>query len=318
MKRQSKTVSEESIVLTAYAMNLFLLFSIALSYDNWNAKAVFKTIYTECSQNYLRLAMLLIPAAQVTLQTKLKLFALSRIDAPIFDLTSQLKIVTTGLFSLFILKHRLRLVQWVSILLLLLGVSLIHFGGNPRRFLELDEPTAEGLIAVACICIISGLSAALCEKLNQNVRNIWTSNMLINLMGLLLSFFIRSMTILSRMIGKDSNPTGDKPEMRFFEGFDTYVWGVIIIGNISSLLVVLILKEGDSILKCFSNSSSIIFTCLISICFFSTELTKEKMGGALIIIFSLLLYSFDSYRDSRASKAKERYQGEDKRKEKGD
>ena len=190
--------------------------------------------------------------------------------------------------------------------------------GNPRIFLELDEPTAGGLIAVACICIISGLSAALCEKLNQNVRNIWTSSMLINLMGLLLSFFIRSTTILSRMIGKDLNPTGDKPEMRFFEGFDAYVWAVIIIGNISSLLIVLILKEGDSILKCFSKSSSIILTCLISICFFNMELTKEKMGGALIIIFSLLLYSFDSYLASCASQDKERYQAEDKHKEKED
>ncbi|KAK2717990.1 UDP-N-acetylglucosamine transporter-like [Artemia franciscana] len=318
MRRQSKTVSEESVVLTEDTMMLFLCFFLALSYENWNAKTVFKTIYTECSQNYLRLAMLLIPAAQVMLQTKLKLFALSRIDAPIFDLTSQLKIVTTGLFSLLILKHRLRQVQWVSILLLLLGVSLIHFGGNPRRILELDGAAAEGLIAVACICIISGLSAALSEKLNQSARNAWTSNMLINFMGLLLSLFIRSMTILSRMIGKDSNPTGDIPEMRFFEGFDAYVWAVIIIGNISSLLIVLILKEGDSILKCFSNSSSIILTCLISICFFSTELTKEVMGGALIIIFSLLLYSFDSYLASRASKDKERYQAEDKRKQKED
>jgi solute carrier family 35 (UDP-sugar transporter), member A1/2/3 len=70
---------------------------------------------------------LAIPAMAYTIQTFLLYVAIENLDAATFMVTYQLKILTTAFFTVLILKRRLSLWQWISLLILVVGVATVQF-----------------------------------------------------------------------------------------------------------------------------------------------------------------------------------------------
>jgi UDP-sugar transporter A1/2/3 len=69
---------------------------------------------------------LLIPAGLYTLQNNLLFVALSNLDAATYQVTYQLKILTTALFSVLMLGKKLDSIKWISLVLLMMGVSFVQ------------------------------------------------------------------------------------------------------------------------------------------------------------------------------------------------
>ena len=69
---------------------------------------------------------LAIPAALYTLQNSLQYVAVSNLDAATFQVTYQLKILTTAIFSVLMLGRVLSARKWFSLVLLIVGVSIIQ------------------------------------------------------------------------------------------------------------------------------------------------------------------------------------------------
>lgn len=67
---------------------------------------------------------LIFPALVYTFQNNLQFVALSNIPATEFQLLSQGKTLTTAMFSVFFLGTRLSRVQWMALMLLVIGVAL--------------------------------------------------------------------------------------------------------------------------------------------------------------------------------------------------
>ena len=67
-----------------------------------------------------------VPAFLFYLQNILVFFALGYINAATFQLLSQLKILTTAIISILILKTKIDLRKWVSLILLVVGVWIIE------------------------------------------------------------------------------------------------------------------------------------------------------------------------------------------------
>ncbi|THV94080.1 nucleotide-sugar transporter, partial [Aureobasidium pullulans] len=76
---------------------------------------------------------LAIPAMLYTLQNSLQYVAVSNLDAATFQITYQLKILTTAIFSITMLGHTLGLRKWSSLLLLIVGVAIVQIpaGSDP-------------------------------------------------------------------------------------------------------------------------------------------------------------------------------------------
>jgi solute carrier family 35 (UDP-sugar transporter), member A1/2/3 len=67
-----------------------------------------------------------VPALLYVVQNNLLYFAVSRLEPAVFQITYQLKIATTALFSVIMLKRTLTRAQWAGVGLLLPGVCLVQ------------------------------------------------------------------------------------------------------------------------------------------------------------------------------------------------
>ena len=73
-----------------------------------------------------------VPALLYVVQNNLLFFALSKLDAATYQVTYQLKILTTAFFSVTMLNKRLDRIKWISLLLLTAGVALVQLPKDTR------------------------------------------------------------------------------------------------------------------------------------------------------------------------------------------
>ena len=69
---------------------------------------------------------LLIPSSLYTIQNNLVITALSNLDAPTFQISYQIKIITTAVFSVLVLRKHINCMQWLALLILMLGVVFVQ------------------------------------------------------------------------------------------------------------------------------------------------------------------------------------------------
>ena len=74
---------------------------------------------------------LAIPAMLFTLQSSLHYLAISNLDVATFQVTDQLKILTTAVFSVLLLGRTLNAKKWLSLVLLMLGVAIVQIPAGP-------------------------------------------------------------------------------------------------------------------------------------------------------------------------------------------
>ncbi|PSN73523.1 nucleotide-sugar transporter [Corynespora cassiicola Philippines] len=131
---------------TSVFLNEVIKLSISLSmalYDlstklppNTTALALFQNLFSAVfTDESWKLA---IPAALYTLQNTLQYVAVSNLDAATFQVTYQLKILTTAIFSVMLLGRSLSSRRWLSLLLLVLGVSIVQFPQHASEPTGLD------------------------------------------------------------------------------------------------------------------------------------------------------------------------------------
>ena len=109
----------------------------------------------------------MVPAAIYNCQQMLEFVALSRLEAPVFSIIVQTKLLTTALFSVILLRRRLGQAQVIALVLLMVGVVLAQMkDGKENSILSAasgGEGAALGVVATLGIATLSGFAAVYTE-----------------------------------------------------------------------------------------------------------------------------------------------------------
>ncbi|XP_076447447.1 UDP-N-acetylglucosamine transporter-like [Babylonia areolata] len=226
-----------------------------------------------------------LPSLMFVIQNNLIFVAVSNLEAATFQVTYQLKILTTAVFSVVLLGKRLSRLQWVALVLLFTGVSIIQVQSTSSQTQASSSPTAQspvlGLAAVIACCCLSGFANVFFEMLLKGGKqSVWVRNIQLGSSG----------TILGAL-AVWVHDGGKIRDQGFFYGYDSLVWGVVCMQSVGGLLVAAVIKYADNILKGFSTAGSILLSCLASVYIFDFQVTKEFVAGTTLVILAVYLYS---------------------------
>lgn len=76
-----------------------------------------------------------------------------------------------------------------------------------------------------------------------------------------------------------------------FHGFTTLIWISTVIDSIGGLLVGIVIKYADTIVKGFASSISIILSCIVATKMSDFKLTVAFGIGASLVILATMIYS---------------------------
>lgn len=236
---------------------------------------------------------LLVPSALYTLQGNLMFLAVTYIDAATFQVTYQLKILTTALFAVTMLGKKLSGPQWGSLVMLMVGVALIQYPENSE---EKDSSSVEKLLGLAMViaaCFSSGFAGIYFEKvLKGETSSIWVLNVQLGGLGALIGF-----------IGLMYQDGADVMDKGFFYGYTTVTWTAISLQAFGGLVVAVVVKYADNILKGFATSISIIVSCVVSVFYFDFILTGRFVIGTIFVCAASYVYGVYGLPASPASAA---------------
>lgn len=101
------------------------------------------------------------------------------------------------------------------------------------------------------------------------------------------------LSLLSLPFGTVTYLLGSDSKKGLFTGFDTFVWYLVLLQAGGGLIVAVVVKYADNILKGFATSLAIVISCVVSIYLFHFKLTLQFSLGTCLVISSIFLYGYE-------------------------
>ncbi|KAG8804527.1 hypothetical protein FRC17_005950 [Serendipita sp. 399] len=249
-----------------------------------------------------------IPALLYVLQNNLQYVAVTNLDVPTFQVTNQMKILTTAACSVVLLRKRLTGWKWASLALLTAGVAIVQIqasmtanekvsqaielppddlsGGSSDILDPIPGPHAlhplTGFLAVISSCFTSGLAGVYFEMvLKGSKADLWVRNVQLSLWSLIPALLAVLIPLFRDGMGID----------QMFANFSGWAWCTVFTQVLGGLLTALVIKYADNILKGFATSLSIILSFLLSVIIFDQRLTTSFAVGATIVLGATWMYN---------------------------
>ncbi|PIK40471.1 putative CMP-sialic acid transporter-like, partial [Apostichopus japonicus] len=146
-------------------------------------KDVYKNVICDMQDTF----KMAVPSVIYAIQNNLAFYALTYIDAATYQVTYQLKIITTAMFMVLMLGKQLSRTQWMAIVLLFFGVALVQLESienkeDPSQQVKFD---VRGLVAILLSCLCSGFAGVYFEKiLKGSETSLWIRNIQLYVFGI--------------------------------------------------------------------------------------------------------------------------------------
>ncbi|XP_028315657.1 probable UDP-sugar transporter protein SLC35A4 [Gouania willdenowi] len=226
-----------------------------------------------------------VPAILYALNNNLVVLMQAYMDPSSFQVLSNLKVACTAVLYSLCLGKRLRPLQWLALLLLMLA-GVCHSYSS----LELEDAhgaeadraprlriTAWGLFLVLVYCCVSGLAAVYTEMMLK------TQRLPLSLQNIYLYVFGVALNGLSALFSLSSDKS-------FLEGYSALVWLIIAGQATNGLLMSVVLKHGSGIIRLFVISCSMLVNALLSWMFIGLQLSLLFFLPVVMIVVAAFLY----------------------------
>lgn len=222
---------------------------------------------------------LAVPAILYVIQNNLQYVAASNLDVATFQVTYQMKILTTAFFSVFILRKRLTRAKWLALILLAAGVGIVQIQSTsapahahaapspgvkishgdhqlrseiPQPPIILTERTMRpftGFMAVTAACLTSGLAGVYFEFILKGgggggpAPDLWIRNTQLSLFSLV--------PALVPILVFPTGPAGAgwfERVIGSFSNFNGWAIGTVLTQTFGGLITAVVIRYSDNIM----------------------------------------------------------------------
>ncbi|CAG9563640.1 unnamed protein product [Danaus chrysippus] len=281
--RDVEMFSSTAAVLMAEVLKLAICIVLVMN-ESGNIKKGARTMYNTVVLNIKDTLRVCVPSFLYVIQNNLLYVSASNLDAATYQVTYQLKLLTTAFFAVIVLKRKLKRWQWGALGLLVIGVALVQLSSTEKAKATTSSNLPKqskiiGFGAALAACFISGFAGIYFEKvLKESDISVWMRNVQLSLASI-------PFGIITHAI-KEGTMTN------LLKGFDGFVWYLVVLQAAGGLIVAVVVKYADNILKGFATSVAIIISCVVSMYIFDFHLTIQFASGTLFVIGSIFLYGY--------------------------
>jgi UDP-sugar transporter A1/2/3 len=235
---------------------------------------------------------LAVPAILYVVQNNLQYVAVSNLDVATFQVTYQMKILTTAFFSVLILGKRLSRGKWGALILLAIGVGIVQIQAvsnaapaDAHLFERVMHPL-RGFLAVTFACLTSGIAGVYFEFLvkSEGATDLWTRNTQLSLFSIIPA-------LIPVLLSPHPGMTWTEGVASRFSNFNGWALGTVLTQTFGGLVTAIVMKYSDNIMKGFATSLSIVLSFLASVALFNYTLSIGFVLGASTVLAATWVYN---------------------------
>jgi UDP-sugar transporter A1/2/3 len=167
MKEQPKFLTSAAVILSEF-LKLSASVLYIICYEGKSPRSIWQYLRDDRRNT----ALLIVPASAYNLQMSLEYVALANLNAAMFSVLVQTKLLFTATCAAVILQKKLRYIQVISLVLLTVGVMLCNMSGNNSDSSNADASLniVKGVMATMGIAVSSGFASVYTEKVIKAQR----------------------------------------------------------------------------------------------------------------------------------------------------
>uniref|UniRef100_A0AC34RDC2 Membrane-bound transcription factor site-2 protease n=2 Tax=Panagrolaimus sp. JU765 TaxID=591449 RepID=A0AC34RDC2_9BILA len=279
----SEMYSSCAVVFLSEVVKCCICLAFLFKDSNFSLNSYKNILMREFFKKPKELLKMSVPSMTYALQNNLDFIALSNLDAGIYQVTTQLKVVTTAIFMMIFLGRKFSQRRWISIILLFIGVAAVQLNNLDSKVVKKStENHLKGLIAVLSTCITAGFAGVYFEKMLKDGSStpFWIRNLQMYVSGIIWAFIGCFMS--------DANFSMKD----FTHGFTSSVYMIIGFLSCGGIYISLVMKHLDNLHKSFASAVSIILVVILSLFLFEgVHIGLYFLFGSSIVCFAIMLYN---------------------------
>lgn len=225
-------------------------------------------------------------------------YALARVEASVYSVLLQLKILTTAFFAVLLLGRNISLTKWRALFLLVLGCVLVASPAFNSAY-GCDDKSKKSVKAVSTIEYIFGVVAVLVMVSTSGYSSIYFEGML-KKPGERLTIWERNfqlalyscVLLFGMSIFEYSNDSTGTTGL--FQGWTITAVLIAFVSAAGGLLVAATLKYADAVLKTLATSASIVMSTYLGYYFLNGPLDIFVSIGAVSTILAIFNYTLSN------------------------
>lgn len=240
---------------------------------------------------------LAIPAIVFAIQNGLLQIGSAHLSAALWQVTYQCKILVTAFFSVVLLQKSIKRAQWLAIAIMAFGIAAVQLSDAKEEKQAsmanaAEQNVAKGLIVMLIACCCSGFASVYTELIFKNVgsdssqkkASVWLQNMQLAFFTMLITLFTFGVGIIM------SSQQSADVDFSLLRGFTPKVWIMAVNNAVGGLLVALVIKHADNILRGFAGAFATVASTIIAVFAFDFVLSATFGVGTVMVLGSALMY----------------------------
>ncbi|KAF9297778.1 hypothetical protein BGZ88_009072 [Linnemannia elongata] len=235
-----------------------------------------------------------VPGAIYFFNNNLSFILLELMPAPTYVVLSNLKILTTGLFSYLFLHRLLTKIQWVSLGILFFSTAVSQVDLEKGLSLSIS---LQAFLLMVLFCSLSAAASVFSEYVMKErfaKESIHLQNMKLYMFGILFNGITYLLTPPAIPHGAPAIAPGPgappPPPPGFFSDMAFLHFTIVLAYASLGLVTSAIIKFSGSITKVYASSMSMFFAALVSWLFLNDQLTVLFFVGCFGCCYALHLY----------------------------